>query len=109
MSESSIYTPIWQKYRPAILSLLKSSLTEPQEYKLSKQEFETIGGRSSAGYGFNLEVKEGIVVNNIRGTAVARDLFEVLKNSPSAKEFMLNNYFKINMTKDFKLKIQSLQ
>jgi hypothetical protein len=106
MKESSIYTQLWQKYRPVVISKMKLALEGAQEYQLSKHEFETIGERKSSGYSFNLEINRGMLANKISGTAVARDLFAVLKSSKTATELMQTNYFKINLTKDYKLKIQ---
>jgi hypothetical protein len=107
MKDSNIYNLLWQKYRPVIISKMKEALNLPQEYQLSKHEFEAIGDRTNSGYSFNLQIENGVLKNNIDGTAVARDLFEVLKNSATAKELMKDNNFKINLTKDFTLKIQS--
>lgn len=109
MTHSNIYNLLWQKYRPVIISKLKQALIESQDYQLSKHEFEAIGDRTNSGYSFNLEIKNGVLQNNIDGTAVARDLFEVLKSSETAKELMKDNYFKINLTKDFTLKIQTVK
>lgn len=53
----------------------------------------------------NLEIKKGAVANNIEGTAVARDLFEMLKLSKTAFELLKKHDFKITLTKDFTLKI----
>jgi hypothetical protein len=109
MSESNIYTVIWQKYRPVLLNKMKLALTEPQEYQLSKHEFESVGGRVTAGYSFNLEVNKGVLANKIGGTAIARDLLQVLRTSNTAKELMLNHHYKINLTKDCKLKVQIIE
>jgi hypothetical protein len=109
MSESNIYITIWQKYRPVLLNKMKLALTDPQEYQMSKHEFESIGGRVSAGYAFNLEVNKGVLANKIGGTAIARDLLQVLRTSATAKELMMHHYFKINLTKDCKLKVQIIQ
>jgi len=109
MKDSNIYIPLWHKYKSAIVTKLIQSLLEPQEYQLFKHEFEDIGDRTSAGYSFNLEIENGNVKNNIVGNAVARDLFEVLKNSSTAKELMNENYFKINFTTDFILKIVTIK
>lgn len=106
MNKSSIYLPLWQKYRPAILSKMKLALVEPQEYPLYKHEFESIGGKRTSGYGFNMEVNKGMMVNNIAAIAVARDLLAVLKASESGKAMIQQNYFKINLGSDYKLKIQ---
>lgn len=109
MKDSNIYNSLWNKYKPVILSKLKQAGIEPQEYQLSKHEFEVFGDRKNSGYTFNLEIENGILKNNIGGTAVARDLFEVLKSSLTAKELMKENYFKINLTKDFTLRIQTVK
>lgn len=106
MKDSNIYVPLWQKYRPILVSKMREALVSAQEYPLSKHEFETIGDRTQSGYSFNLEIKNGIVLNNIEGTAVARDLFEVLKNSKSASELLKQHNFKINLNKEFILTIQ---
>ena len=108
MKDANIYILLWQKYRPVIISKMKAAMVTSQEYKLTKHEFEAIGDRTNSGYGFNLEIKNGIVQNNIEGTAVARDLYEVLKSSETAKTLMVNNHFKINLTKDFTLVIQTI-
>lgn len=108
MKESNIYIQLWQKYRPIIIGKMKLAIVEPQFYQLSNYEFEAIGDRTSSGYSFNLEISNGILANNIDGTAVARDLFDVLKSSATAKELMKVHYFKINLTTDFKLIIQTL-
>ena len=109
MNESNIYITLWEKYRPAILSKMKLALTEPQSYPLSKHEFEAIGDRLSSGYSFNLELRDGKLMNNIDGTAVARDLLAVLKKSKTANELMKDSYYKINFSKDFKLLIQTIR
>ncbi len=109
MKDSNIYNSLWNKYKPVLTSKLKQALVEPQDYQLSKHEFEAIGDRTNSGYSFNLEIKNGVLKNNIGGTAVARYLFEVLKSSATAKELMKDNYFKINLTKDFTLKIQTVK
>ncbi|MBP7512018.1 MAG: hypothetical protein KA981_08810 [Bacteroidia bacterium] len=106
MNKSSVYLPLWQKYRPAILSKMKLALVEPQEYPLYRHEFEAIGGKRTSGYGFNMEVNKGMMVNNIAAIAVARDLLAVLKASESGKAMIQQNYFKINLGSDYKLKIQ---
>jgi len=106
MKDANIYMNLWQKYRPVILSKMKQAHIENQEYQLMKHEFESIGDRTSSGYSFNLEIKDGKVSNNIGGTAVARDLFEVLKNSDTAKNMMESNHIKITLSKEFVLAIR---
>ena len=106
MRDANIYMNLWQKYRPVILNKMEQAHKETQEYQLMKHEFESIGDRKSSGYSFNLEISNGIVSNNIGGTAVARDLYEVLKNSDTAKSIMENNHIKITLSKEFVLAIR---
>ena len=103
MQQSNIYLPLWQKYKPAILINMRKAIESVQYYQLTKHEFEVFGDRGLSGFCFNLEIKNGKINNNIEGSAVARDLFEVLNSSRTAKELMLKNSFKISLTSDFKL------
>jgi len=105
MNDTNIYTTLWEKYKHAIVAKLKLSVDEPQTYKMTKQEFESIGERKKASYAFNLEIKNGFVINNSKGTANARDLFKVLQSSNFAKEFLQNKHVKISLTKSFMLSI----
>lgn len=93
MKDANIYVNLWLKYQPVILNKMK-------------HEFESIGDRNRSGYSFNMEIRDGIVSNNIGGTAVARDLYEVLKNSDTAKSITQNNYIKITLSKEFVLAIR---
>lgn len=106
MAVENIYITLWQKYKPAIVGKMKSAIDQAQIYQLSKHEFEAAGQRLAAGYAFNLEIVNGNVNNNIDGSAVARDLFEVLKQSTSARELMKDAHYKIILSKEFLLKIQ---
>lgn len=103
MKDKNIYVELWQKYRPAILAMMKVSEAEHKYYQLTEHEFTAIGERTKAGYVFNLEISKGKVVNNISGTAVARDLFIVLENSATAKEIMATSNIKITLSNKFVL------
>jgi hypothetical protein len=108
MNNQNIYYPIWKKYKPAIVSLLKASLVESQKIQMFKHEFEVFGNRVKSNYIFNLEIVDGVCVNDTSGTAVARDLLEILNTSDIAKSIFSNHHIKINMGKDFIMHIQNL-
>jgi hypothetical protein len=108
MTDSGKFLPLWQKYRPAIISLMKLSPEGPQQYQFYKHEFDAAGDRKSLNYKFVLELNNGIPVTKITGVTVARDLLELLKSSNAAKELMKNSHFKIDLDKDFKLTINRL-
>ncbi|MFW5872230.1 MAG: hypothetical protein ACOCUT_03910, partial [bacterium] len=57
-------------------------------------------------YSFNLEYLNGVVSNNIDGTAVARDLAKVLEQSNETREVLKTGHFKINMDRQFCLWIE---
>jgi hypothetical protein len=107
--DTNIYIPLWEKYKPAIVSKMKAAVEGAQTYKMTKEEFERVGERKKSTYAFNLEIKNGKVANNISGIAVARDLFNVLQQSNFAKELMQENYFKITLSKGFMLTVQVIK
>jgi len=107
IKDSGLYIQLWQKYKPAIVSKLKSAVDSPQTFQLSKQEFVAAGDRFLSGYHFNLEIADGAIINNISGNVVARDLFEVLRQSPAANALVKDHLFKINLTRAFVLTIQT--
>lgn len=101
-----LYVPLWNKYLK-IISLALSS-TEEKTIPLSQGEFTTLGNRKQSGYSFNLELLNGKVVNDISGSAVARDLHHVLLSDYVVKQKVKNRSVKINLGVDFKLHIRSV-
>ncbi len=99
--ESNHYASLWSKYRPAILQLMMAAGTTPQQYKLSGHEFKAIGQREKAGFSFLLEAFEGKAVNNIKGSAVARDLLHVLQQSQKASQLMKEAVYELKLDKQF--------
>ena len=68
---------------------------------LNARDFALVGNRKS--YSFNLEFVDGIVSNNISGSAVARDLAAVLSTSSSVKSILKTGCFKFQMDNNFTL------
>lgn len=102
-SSENKYTALWQSYINQIHRKLTDS-NEPQTIQLDKDKFAKVGNRKS--YSFNLEYKNGVVNNNIGGSAVARDLDKVISKSEAIKSILKNGYCKINLDKNFVLHIQ---
>ena len=73
---------------------------------LNAKDFALVGNRKS--YSFNLEYDDGVVSNNISGSAVARDLAAELSNSSSVKYILKTGYFKFRMDNNFTLWISKL-
>jgi hypothetical protein len=108
MKEANIYLPFWRKYKPAIQALMKAALEAPQEYPLSAHEFKAIGDSPKSGYAFNLEIENGKLINDISGSAVARDLWAMIKESSSAFKHAQSHHYKISLSSKFLLQISVL-
>jgi hypothetical protein len=105
--EDRKYLTTWKRYIPVIRLHLKKSLTEEQQFKLNITDFESAGDRGKSGYTFNVTLENGKVMNNISGSAVARDLVEALKADDAIKLMLQNKSIKISVGKSFMLSIKT--
>jgi hypothetical protein len=105
MKEKNLYYPVWQKYLPVITIQMKNAVNGIKEIKMSKSEFEFLGNRKVSDYLINLEINKSKIANNITGSAVARDLFEILSENKICKDLLSERYYKFSMGKDFILRI----
>ena len=94
------YSNIWRNQLLTISEILGSSESS-ESIKLNSKDFALVGNRKS--YSFNLEFDDGVVSNNISGSAVARDLAAELSNSSSVKSILKTGYFKFRMDNNFTL------
>jgi len=102
------YTPVWNKYRPAILRMMIDSTNEPQSYQLSNHEFKALNPKQKGGYTFALQVSGGKAVNGLKESVIAQDLWEILQLSPKASELILNSTYQFSMDKQFILHINKV-
>ena len=109
MIETNLYYPLWKRYLPVFAIQLKKALTEEQEINFTQSDFHQLGNRNKSDYGFSLEVDNTKVKNNISGSAVARDLYEVLMSDVKVKELLQGKHFKISMGKAYILKIVAIE
>jgi hypothetical protein len=107
--EERKYLTTWKKYAAVIRLHLKKSNNEEQQFMLNKTDFESAGDRGKSGYTFNMLIENGKVVNNISGSAVARDLYETIKSDEYMKEFLKEKSVKMNVGKSFMLTIKTSQ
>src|ERR1700709_1526104 len=105
--EERKYLQTWKKYIPVIRLYLKKSLNEDQQFKLNITDFESAGDRGKSGYTFNITMENGKVMNNISGSAVARDLFEAIKADDAVKAMLQDKSVKISVGKSFILSIKT--
>jgi hypothetical protein len=105
--EQRQYLTTWKRYLPVIRLHLKRSLVEEQQFKLNITDFESAGDRGKSGYTFNIQMENGKVINNISGSAVARDLYELLKSDDAIKAMLQDKSVKIRVGKSFTLSIKT--
>ncbi|MBC7417259.1 MAG: hypothetical protein H7325_03785 [Pedobacter sp.] len=108
MIQINVYYPLWKRYLPVFAIQLKKAITEDQEINFTKSDLHNLGNRNKADYGFSLEIENGKVKNNISGSAVARDLYDVLISDTRVKELLQGNHFKLSLGKAYILKISAI-
>ena len=99
------YSFLWSKYRPAILKLMVDSADGPQQYKFSNHEFKNVNPNERGGYSFVLRVFQNKAVNNIKTSAVAKDLLGILRQSRRATELTDSSIYEFTLDKQFMLHI----
>jgi hypothetical protein len=103
------FTPIWNKYRVAILRKMIDSSETAQEYRLSAHEFKAMNPKHKGGYAFILQVSKGKSINNIKDSIVAQDLLEILQLSKKASELIDESPYQLTLDKQFVLHISRIQ
>lgn len=86
---------------------MKDSLSGPQSYQLFGHEFSDVNTKSTSTYSFKITVENGKITNVKKASKMANDLLSMIKLSPSARELMEENIFRINLDSSFKLNIES--
>ncbi|MEM7552218.1 MAG: hypothetical protein AAF363_21215 [Bacteroidota bacterium] len=95
------YSPIWHKYRPAILKLMVDSAQKTQEYPFSAFEFKDIDAKQKGGFAFTLRVYDCKAINDIKTSVVAQDLLAILKQSEKANQLTREAIYEFTMDKQF--------
>ncbi len=108
MSKKNLYYSLWRNHLNDIESKMSNATIVGQSLLLNKQEFEIYGNRKASGYTFTLEIIHGRVVNNIKGSAVARDLYDILIGSEKVKSMFNEKNFKITLGKAYILNIRTI-
>jgi len=95
------YEDIFKNAMPQIEIAIGESASSRISIQLSKDDFKTVGNRQS--YSFNLEFTNGVVANNIGGSAVARDLARVLEKNLRISSLFIGKHVKFRMDDSFTL------
>ena len=96
---------VWQKYRPAILNLMKASSDGPKEYQLYSHEFHDLNTKTTTP-SFTLRVHKGKKINDTKRSVLAQDLLSVLQHSEKALELADSAIFEFELDKKFLLRIK---
>ncbi len=102
MAREFLYIQIWESCLPDVLKAINDRLVH-FSLRLDQGIFEDRGNRKT--YSFRLDIVNGRATNNIKGSAVARDLLYVLSTSKSANVFLKKNALTFRMGKDFILNV----
>jgi hypothetical protein len=101
---NTIYSSLWNKYRPAIIQLMVASQDGPQKYKLYDHEFKSLNPKEK-GYTFALHAFQGKATNNIKTSVPAQDLLAMLNMSKKAVELMTAHRYEFTLDRQFFLHI----
>src|ERR1041385_4882607 len=95
MKEQEMYHAVWMKYLPVITLKLKQTIRngEPTHVGMYHFEFHKSGKKRNIGHQFDLELKNGRVINDISKTAVARELNAVMKEDFALKSLIGSGHF----------------
>lgn len=106
---SNTYTYLWGKYRPALLKMMVDSANGPQQYKFSAHEIKSVNTKQKGSNAFTLKVYMSKAVNDIRTSAIAKDLLLVLQESKKAKELAETSTYEFTLDKQFVLHVTKVQ
>ncbi|MCX6265806.1 MAG: hypothetical protein NTW16_00400 [Bacteroidetes bacterium] len=95
------YEDIFKTVLPLIENAITDIAIRKLSIQLSQEDSKKVGNRQS--YSFNLEFSDGIVANDIGGSAVARDLARVLEQNTRIIQKLKGKHMKFNLDKGFTL------
>jgi hypothetical protein len=101
---NQVYSPLWNKYRPAILQLMVACEEGPKQYKLFSHEFKALNAKEK-GYSFSLTAFQGKALNDIKNSTTAKDLLYMLAVSRKAMELMDGDTYEFKLDKNFTLHV----
>ena len=106
-SNNTVYTVLWNKYRPSILKMMRSAEEGPQQYQFYSHEFKALKSTVKS-FSFVLQMDNGKAVNSSKMSPIARDLVTVLQYSKTATMLMENQQFEFKLDRNFVLHVTRL-
>jgi hypothetical protein len=109
MRNEGKYSHLWMKYAAVIHVLLKKTDIENQKFQLYKHEFEFLGSKQNSNITFSLDVVNGKVVNLLKTSDIARDLWRVLDDNSVTKNWLKERSVKISIGKNYDMQFEQMQ
>lgn len=100
--EKNLYLDYWCSYLDDFIDVLKSGGCEGET--IDEKALKDCGDRCD--YTFRLEMKDGLVVNNTDGSAVARDLYLALSGDARFRSFAKGKQIIFRLRANYKLDIE---
>ncbi len=101
---SQLYVDIWESALPRISEGIKTALISYSDsIQFNSEVFKKAGDRQK--YSFRIEFENGIAINDLGGSAVARDLNSVLCNDNKVSDLLKYKHIVFQFTTSFELKI----
>jgi hypothetical protein len=110
MSANKPFQRIWTKYLPIIALKLRQAISknEPQELAVDRFDFANTSNSKTA-YSFNLEFKNGVAMNSMKMSAIAREFAAALNENQTAMDMVKSGHFTFKMGSKFVLSIEKHQ
>lgn len=97
----ALYEDLWTEIMQEAIPVLERDGSF--EKQLSREQFDNVGDRSK--YAFRLDIENGVNTNNIKGSAVARDLYSVLRNRHTHSAVMKEGNLILRMGKKYNFSV----
>jgi hypothetical protein len=103
-----IYSPIWHKYRPAIIHLMTAAIEAPQRYQFSSHEFKAMNPRERSGYCFSMKAFKGRSIDTTRTPFIGLELLTILESSRRAIELFEQHVYEFTLDRNFVLHVSKI-
>lgn len=97
-----LYTQIWKNHLSDVIEIIKGG--ESSFFQVEQEAFENAGNRQK--YAFRTEFTNGECTKRPSGSAVGRDLAEVVEMSREFREACYGKFVVIRMGKNFDLHVE---
>ncbi len=103
-----MFTQTWKKYLPVIAILLKRSAGSEQKLNMNFTDFERATGGRKIKFSFTrLQLNNGRINPEIKQTAVAKELAELLREDALTQKIIAGQYLEFSLNNDFQLSIKN--